>query len=203
MNIYKDENNISQDDQIQKYQALDLQMPTELQKNAQDQNKKANIAQYLNIMLSKYNEWIMYKTTMSLTNDYTMNINIQSLIKTYKDDHTKEYGLNKDIKGIKQDYNRMVHELQTGGNKRMFNDNNDIYHTPLGVEYRLFENPLESTILMYLIENNFMIDLFEQDLHNDSLEHYDDVQLHLLGHQYETQDTNYFMAHLKNTTQKA
>ena len=55
----------------------------------------------------------------------------------------------------------------------MINDN--IYHTPLGIEYGLFENPLESTILMYLIENNFMIDLTEQDLHNDSLEQYDDM----------------------------
>ena len=96
----------------------------------------------------------------------------------------------------------MVHELQTGGNERMLNNNNDIYHTPLGVEYGLFENPLESTILMYLIGNNFMIDLFEQDLDNDSLEHYDDIQLHLLGHQYEAEYTNYFMAHLENATQK-
>ena len=75
---------MSQDDQIQKYEALDLQMPTELQENAQDQNEKANIAQYLNIMPSKYNEWIMYKTTMSLTNDDIRNTNIQSLIKLTK-----------------------------------------------------------------------------------------------------------------------
>ena len=110
-----------------------------------------------------------------------MNTNIQSLIKTYKDDDTNDYERNKDIKGIKQDYNIMVHKLQTGNNKRMLNDNNDIYHTPLGVEYRLFENPLESTILMYLIENNFMIDLFEQDLGNDSLEHYDDMTTTFIG----------------------
>ena len=77
-----------------------------------------------------------------------------------------------------------------------------IYHTPLGIEYGLFENPLESTILMYLIENNFMIDLTEQSLHNDRLEQYDDVQVHLLGHQYKTVHTNYFMAHPENTIQK-
>ena len=82
MNIYKDENYMSQDGQIQRYGALDLQIPTELQKNAQEQNEKANIAQYLNIIPSKYNEWIMYKTAMSLINDYVMNTNIQSLIKT-------------------------------------------------------------------------------------------------------------------------
>ena len=103
---------------------------------------------------------------------------------------------------MKQDYNMMIHEIQTGSNKRMSNDNDDIYHTPLGIEYGLFENPLESTILMYLIENNFMIDLTEQDLHNDRLEQYDDVQLHLLGYQYKTVDTNYFMAHLENAIQK-
>ena len=34
MNIYKDENDMSQDDQICKYEALDLQISTELQKNA-------------------------------------------------------------------------------------------------------------------------------------------------------------------------
>ena len=96
----------------------------------------------------------------------------------------------------------MIHEIQTGGNKRRSNDNDNIYHTPLGIEYGLFENPLESTILMYLIENNFMIDLTEQDLHNDSLEQYDDVQLHLLGHQYKTVETNYFTAHLQNVIQK-
>ena len=56
-------------------------MPTELQKNTQDQNEKSNIAQYVNIMHSKYNEWIMYKTVISLTNDDTTNTNLQSLIK--------------------------------------------------------------------------------------------------------------------------
>ena len=65
----------------------------------------------------------------------------------------------------KQDYNMMIHEIQTGSNKRMSKNNNDIYHTPLEIE-----NLLESTILLYLIENNFMIDLTEQDLHNDRLE---------------------------------
>ena len=69
MNIYKDENDMSQNDQMQRYVTLDLQMPTELQKNAQDQNEKANIAQYLNLMPSKYNEWLKYKTGMGLTND--------------------------------------------------------------------------------------------------------------------------------------
>ena len=47
---------------------------------------------------------------MNLTNDYTMNTNIQSLIKTYKNDDTNDYELNKDIKGIKKDYNIMVHD---------------------------------------------------------------------------------------------
>ena len=46
-----------------------------------------------------------------------------------------------------------------------------------------------------------MIDLFAIDLCNDSLEPYDDIKLHLLGHQYETKHTNYFMAHLENATQ--
>ena len=103
---------------------------------------------------------------------------------------------------MKQDYNMIIHEIQTGSNKRMFNENDDINHTPLEMEYGLFENPLESTILMYLIENNFMINLTEQDLHNDRLEQYDDIKLHLLGHQYKTVDTNYFMAHLENAIQK-
>ena len=103
---------------------------------------------------------------------------------------------------MKQDYNMMIHEIQTGGNKRMSNDNDDIYHMPLRIEHGFFENLLESTILMYLIENNFMIDLTKQDLHNDRLEQYDDVQLHLLGHQDKTVDTNYFMSHLENAIQK-
>ena len=51
---------------------------------------------------------------------------------------------------------------------------------------------------MYLIENNFMIDLFAKDLCNDSLDHYDDIQLHLLHHQYETEYTNYLKVHLDN-----
>ena len=103
MNIYRDENDKSQDDQIWKCETLDLQMPIELQKNALDQDKRINIAQYLNIMPSKYNEWIMYKTTMSLTNDDITNTNIQSLIKTCKDDYINDYELHKDIKGMKQD----------------------------------------------------------------------------------------------------
>ena len=52
------------------YKALDLEMSTELQKNAPKQNEEVNIFQYLNIMLSKYNEWTIYKTTMRLPNDY-------------------------------------------------------------------------------------------------------------------------------------
>ena len=37
-----------------------------------------------------------------------------------------------------------------------------IYNTPLGIEYGLFEDPLESILLMYLIENNFMVDLLSK-----------------------------------------
>ena len=61
----------------------------------------------------------MYKTAMSLTNDDIRNTNIQSLIKTCKDAYTNDNELHKDIKGLKQDYNIMIHELQTGSNKRM------------------------------------------------------------------------------------
>ena len=49
-------------------EALDLQMPTEIQANAQTQYENTNVAQYLNIMPSKYNEWKAYKTTMETSN---------------------------------------------------------------------------------------------------------------------------------------
>ena len=64
---------------------------------------------------------------MNLTNDDITNKNIQSLIKTYKDGDINEYELYRDIKGMKQDYNMMIHEIQTGSIKRMSNDNDDIY----------------------------------------------------------------------------
>ena len=96
----------------------------------------------------------------------------------------------------------MLYPLNTGSDKRTLDIINDTYDTPLDIEYGLFEDPLESILLMHFIENNFMIDLFSKDVSNKHLQQYDDIQLHLLSTQYEVDNTNYFMAHLENATQK-
>ena len=171
----------------------DLQMPTEIQVIAHNEYENTNIAQCLNLMPSKYNEWKAYRTAMEISNEkeyqYEMNINTGSLINEYEYkantnmDNYKSSDKNIDInecssknaKNLTDNHYKMIYEANTGGVIRDFNDTVDIYDTALEVEYGLFENPLESTLLMYFIENNFMTDLSPRLLSLSNFEHYDDT----------------------------
>ena len=112
------------------------------------------ISEYLNINPSKMNEWIMYKTA---TEKYDiMNIASHSLNENeyeyYKKGNNEIYAHNEN-----ENMGNYNDEIYGSINiKRAPKDTQDVYDMPLQVEYGLFEDPLETMNIMYLIENNML-----------------------------------------------
>ena len=150
-------------------------------------------------MPSKYNEWKVYRTTMDISNEneyqyeiyinmgsitneyeYKANINMGNYISSDKNKNINECSSNNAM-NLTDNHYKMIYEANTCGVERDSNNTLGIYDTPLEIEYGLFKNPLKSTLVMHLIENNFMTDLSQRlpSLINN-FEYSVDIQLYLL-----------------------
>ena len=142
------------------------------------------INEYLNIILSKANEWTLYKT--AIKNMDTMNIASHSL-------NENEY----ENKGK----NKMCTEYENMGNyndeindsikmERALKETQDVYDTQLQVKYGLFEDPLQLMNIMYLIEHNMLASIWNTMINNKHADLYDDIHNHLLHTCYQHCDDN-------------
>ena len=64
--------------------------------------------------------------------------------------------------------------------KRALKDTQDVYDTPLQVEYGLFEDPLEIMNIMYLIANDMLASDINNAIKKENTCYTDEIQNHLL-----------------------
>ena len=158
---YETEYETEYENEMKIYEALDLQMPTNMKyenmkMKAQNENEMNTeyISEYLNTNPSKMNEWIMYKTATE--KDDIMNIASHSLNENeyeyYKKGNNEIYVHNEN-----ENMGNYNDEIYGSINiKRALEDTQDVYDMPLQVEYGLFEDPLEIMNIMYLIANDML-----------------------------------------------
>ena len=66
--------------------------------------------------------------------------------------------------------------------KRALKDTQDVYDVPLQIEYGLFEDPLKTMNIMYLIENDMLASNINNVIKLENTWYVNDIQNHPLTH---------------------
>ena len=87
--------------------------------------------------------------------------------------------------------------------KRALKDTQDVYDIPLQIEYGLFEDPLKTMNIMYIIENDMLASNINNVIKLENTWYVNDIQNHLLHtcyHHVESNDKQEFICHPDNFT---
>ena len=155
--LYTDEEMNIDEYRIQLYEALDLQMLKKYEHDAHDDDMNTEyISEYLNINPLQMNEWTMYKTATETINMNLNMMNIASHSLSLNENETEYEYKGKNEKCIQMKNMGNYNDEIYGSIKRALEDRKDVFDTLLQIEYGLFEDPLQTINIMYLIENDII-----------------------------------------------